>query len=101
MDLLDAVESLFANAVPLTTLPTDPEANLANYEGSKMVRQVPLWQPIYKGMRVIITKNLNKETGYVNGMRATVLGVTGMVSWCAQIRVVASSSITGHRLTAI
>ena len=33
-------------------------------------------QPIYAGMKVVLTKNLNKEIGFVNGMRAEVLSAT-------------------------
>ena len=62
-----AVESLFGDAVPLGVFPTDPESNLANYQGSSIVAETPLEQAIYKGMRIILTKNLNKEVGFVNG----------------------------------
>ena len=31
--------------------------------------------PIYAGMRVVLTKNMNKTIGFVNGMGATVLGM--------------------------
>ena len=71
-----AVENLFADAMPLITLPTDPESNLHNYQNSALVAEVPLMLPIYENMRVVLTKNLNKETGFVNGMRATVLSAT-------------------------
>ena len=67
-----AMESLFHGRDPLVVLPTDPESNLANYRGSKLVREDPLQQPIHLGMRVVLTKNLNKDIGFVNGMRATV-----------------------------
>ena len=60
---------------PLTTLPTDPESNTENYRGSKMTRKDPLESPIYRGARVMLTKNLNKEVGYVNGMGGTVVGI--------------------------
>ena len=68
-----ALDSLFADAAPLTTLPTCPEANVENYVGSKQVREEPLLLHVYEGMRIILTKNLNKLIGFVNGMGATVL----------------------------
>ena len=70
------MENLFADAEPLATLPTDPESNLDNYQGSALVAEVPLMQRIYKDMRIILTKNLNKEIGFVNGMRAVVLSAS-------------------------
>jgi hypothetical protein len=70
-----AVRVLFADQTPLGTFPTDPESNTANYEGSKQVASEPLWLPIFASARVILTKNLNKVVGFVNGMGATVLGI--------------------------
>ena len=67
---------MLTDAMPLATLPTDPESNLDNYQGSALIAEVPLMQRIYKDMRVILTKNLNKEIGFVNGMRAVVLSAT-------------------------
>ena len=68
-----AVRCLFANAVPIAVLPIDPEGNPENYWGSTKWCDVPQEQPIYAGMRIILTKNLHKDVGYVNGMPATVL----------------------------
>ena len=67
-----AVEALFASQAPLCWLPMD-----AGNEETAIPEQVP----IHKGMRVTLTKNLNKRAGFVNGMGATVLGMgqTGMV----------------------
>jgi hypothetical protein len=72
-----AVEGLFYNVIPLWTAPIDPESNTDNYRGSAQIGDVPLMQPIYIGMRIMLTKNLNKEIGFVNGMQATVLGIAG------------------------
>ena len=46
-----------------------------NYEGSRLVRGEPKMQPIYRGMRIVLTKNLHKDVGYVNGMSAEVLDI--------------------------
>ena len=34
----------------------------------------PFKTPVYEGMRITLTRNLNKKVGHVNGMGATVLG---------------------------
>ena len=72
-----ALQVLFpSDAVrPLAVLPTDPESNVDNFYKGKMFAEVPLDVPIYRGAYVILTKNLNKEIGFVNGMGATVLGM--------------------------
>ena len=71
-----AVAALFGDdSVPLAVVPADPESNVENYVGGKMVAEEPLQVPIYKDARVILTKNLNKAVGFVNGMGATVLGM--------------------------
>ena len=70
-----ALQQLFEGTVPITTVPGDPEANPENYRGSKQVDAQPATVPIFVGMRVLLTKNVNKEMDYVNGMGAVVLGV--------------------------
>jgi hypothetical protein len=70
-----AVQVLFHNVMPLAVLPADPESNVSNWYKGNMVAEVPLEVPIYKGAYVILTKNLNKEIGFVNGMGATVIGM--------------------------
>ena len=68
-----ALDCLFPGQCPLARLPTDPESNMGNYIGSRMIGQDPMWTPIHVGARVILTKNLNKITGFVNGMGAKVV----------------------------
>ena len=72
-----ALEAVFAEATPLAVVPADPESNVDNYEHGKKLRDVPAEVPIYIGMKVVLTKNLNKGIGFVNGMAATVLGMDG------------------------
>ena len=67
-----AVEVLFWDHAILACLPSDPESNRANYVGSRMVTHEPLHINIYAGMKVILTKNINKAIGFVNGMGAEV-----------------------------
>ncbi len=70
-----AVETLFGDGPPLAVVPSDPESNVGNYENGKKLRDDPAVAPIYVGMKVILTKNLNKAVGFVNGMGAVVLGL--------------------------
>ena len=72
-----AVQVLFPwpDVHPLAVLPADPESNIENFYKGKMFAEVPLEVPIYKGAYLILTKNLNKAIGFVNGMGATVLGM--------------------------
>ena len=70
-----AVEALFEGGHPVAMVPSDPESNVENYEKGKKVRDEPATIPIYVGMKVILTKNLNKAVGFVNGMGAQVLGM--------------------------
>ena len=72
-----ALEVLFPpdEVYPLAVLPTDPESNVDNFYKGNMVAEVPLDVGIYREAYVILTKNLNKEIGFVNGMGATVLGM--------------------------
>ena len=70
-----AVECLFHDKEPLAVLPTDPESNTDNYERSTMLHHEPLMMQVYEGCRIMLTKNLNKKIGFVNGMGATVLGM--------------------------
>ena len=70
-----AQKSLFSDSTPLAVIPADPESNPYNFHGSRMTRHAPSQLAIFKGMRVILTKNENKKIGFVNGMGATVLGM--------------------------
>ena len=59
----------------LGALDMDWEANPANYEDSgkrKAGVPQPLPQKIYSGMRLHLTRNVNKGMDFVNGMEATV-----------------------------
>ncbi len=58
-------------------IPCDYKANDANYDDKgklkKKVKLAPAEMAIYKGLRVYLTKNLNKKDDFVNGMQATVV----------------------------
>ena len=49
-------------------------ANPRNFRKSQQVTNAPLWLPIFMGMHVVTTRNLNKEIDYVNGMPGVVTG---------------------------
>ena len=60
----------------LAELPTDWETNAENYDKRGQLRKDTAPQPtqleIFRGQRLFLTKNMNKETGFVNGMPCTV-----------------------------
>ncbi|CAE7253627.1 pif1 [Symbiodinium sp. CCMP2592] len=67
-----AMRALFADAEILDRIPCDPQENFENFRGTAQVAAEPFWLPIHEGMRVVITRNTDKENGFVNGMGATV-----------------------------
>ena len=69
-----AVQTLFAESQPLTWVDGDPESNPDNFRGVYQVSSIPMRVPVFKGMRVTLTRNINKHVDYVNGQGATVLG---------------------------
>ncbi|OLP74791.1 hypothetical protein AK812_SmicGene45567 [Symbiodinium microadriaticum] len=71
-----AIEALFGEAQPVCTVPGDPESNTDNYgRGGRLVDCQPAQVPIYLGARVTLTRNVNKELHFVNGMTAEVVDV--------------------------
>ncbi|CAJ1389947.1 unnamed protein product, partial [Effrenium voratum] len=70
-----ATQALFGDSAPLAVVPADPESNEDNYVRGKLVAETPLETPLFAGARVVLTKNLTKTVGFVNGMGATVLGM--------------------------
>ena len=70
-----ALQSLFGERDPIGILPSDPEANPSNYQGTAQIGCEPARVPIHVGMTVMLTKNVNKEMDFVNGMSATVEGL--------------------------
>ena len=57
------------------TVPGDPDANPDNYDRTQRDRNDPLQLPIFLGMKVTLTRNIDKTRDYVNGMEGTVVGV--------------------------
>ena len=75
------VQVLFRNRRQrlLAQVPGDYEDNQENYgEGGKLCTDrapVPAQVPLYRGLRIVLTKNLDKEHHFVNGMGAVVEAV--------------------------
>ena len=59
---------------PIKIVPADPDSNPDNFQGTTQVASVPLELHVHPRMRVTLTKNINKDCDYVNGMGGTVLG---------------------------
>jgi hypothetical protein len=71
-----AVSSFYSEQTPLVRIPADPEANPTNYDGITQVHNLPLPIDIHVGLRLTLTRNINKNIDYVNGMGATVQGAS-------------------------
>ena len=70
------VQALFSGIPPVTLAPGDPRDNWRNYAGfNEMVDAETPWIPIYIGMRLTLTRNLDKDNGFVNGMGCRVVKV--------------------------
>jgi hypothetical protein len=71
-----ALQALHPRKQPLTTLPGTYEDNRDNYIDSVLRtdrRPLPTQVPIYKGMKIYLTKNVRKDDHYINGMLCEVL----------------------------
>ncbi|CAE7336340.1 unnamed protein product [Symbiodinium sp. CCMP2456] len=71
-----ALKALFPHYPPLATLPADVDSNPENYVRGKLKpagELQPSAMPVYKGMKVYLTRNVRKDVDFVNGMEATVL----------------------------
>ena len=76
------------------------ESNVDNYDSfGQLVDCLPLQLPVYVGMRVTPTRNVQKEQNFVNGMRAVVLAVQRssvlVQTYCGD--VIFGSSLRGRR----
>lgn len=62
---------------PLTEIPADYEDNAENFNDQSKLRQdqapVPSRIQVYRGLRVVLTKNLDKQKHFVNGMSCRVI----------------------------
>jgi ATP-dependent exoDNAse (exonuclease V) alpha subunit len=80
----------------LVELPGDIEANAANFDAKgrllKDKKPIPSKVEIRKGLRLHLTKNLDKAGDFVNGMECTVQG------WDAGSRCLRVETVTGKTL---
>jgi ATP-dependent exoDNAse (exonuclease V) alpha subunit len=92
-----AVEALYGRKRPLVILPGDIEANVNNYKDGKLdasgKKLAPADVPIFKGMKLYLTKNVRKSDDYVNGMSCTV------EQWYEAERCLRVKTSTGKQLT--
>ena len=73
-----ALKALFPRHPALVVLPADVDSNPENYdEEGKLLQDAsalkPAQLPLFKGMRVVFTRNVRKDMDYVNGMDGTVV----------------------------
>jgi hypothetical protein len=90
-----ALEAIFRKRSPLAILPGDPEMNPTNYVNGKFRSDTmpePMPVPIFKGMHLYLTKNISKESDFVNGMSCTV------EAYCAASGVLKVRTKTNMRL---
>jgi len=55
-----AISAFFPEQNPLAVVRGDPESNPDNYAGTTMRYNVPSYIPVFPGLRVVLTRNLNK-----------------------------------------
>ena len=92
-----ALSAFFPDLNPVVTLPGDLESNPNNYADGKFLTDPTklrsLQIPIYIGMEVFFTRNVNKDIDYVNGMKAQVIG------WNAESKGLHLVTATGKYVT--
>lgn len=91
-----AVKALYGKAKSLIILPGDVESNPDNYHEDGTLKSgnecVPLPVPCHAGMKLLLTKNVDKDRDYVNGMEVEI------ETFDAHIQALVVLSRTGHRL---
>ena len=96
-----AAKVLVGKRKVLATLPGDYEANVDNYEGGKLIagrRPAPSKIDIREGLRLHLTRNLDKEADFVNGMECVVKSWDAR-SHCLEVETVTKKRIAVHQYT--
>ena len=91
-----AMQAKFPKRTAVATINGDVESNPANYIAGKLKAAedlVPTVVHLHIGMRVYLTRNVQKNIDYVNGMLAVV------EAWDAAANAVRVGTATGHRVT--
>ena len=70
-----AVTAFFHGIDAAGRVPADPDSNLDNFNGQEYVSYAPSYIDIYIGMRLSLTRNLDKRNDHVNGMSCVVEAV--------------------------
>ena len=86
-----AVTAIFGHADPVRVVPGDPESNTSNYRRGRLVDCEPARVPIYIGARITLTRNIDKENHFVNGMSAEVVAVRQQ---CVVVRTKVGNIVT-------
>jgi hypothetical protein len=87
---------------PIGKVLFDYEANLENYDAGtnklKAGRLQGAETEVYEGMRIFLTKNMDKEHDFVNGMAATVVAYDAR-SKCLEVLTRTEQRLTGHMVS--
>ena len=89
-----ALQGLFPRYPPKACIDADVESNPDNYVGGQrkaLEALVPTKLEVHIGMQIYFTRNVRKDTDFVNGMRGRVLG------WDAAAKALRVETATGHR----
>ncbi|CAE7622236.1 Pif1 [Symbiodinium microadriaticum] len=70
-----AVSAFFEGVEPVAWIPADPDSNAENFRGRDCVSFAPNQIAIHIGMRLSLTRNINKGKDHVNGMSCIVEAV--------------------------
>ena len=90
------------NKTALGTLPLDYEMNEANFDQSgklkPKIKLEPAMTDLYEGQRIFLTRNLDKDNGFVNGMPATIQSYDP-ASKCLQVLTKLGKTLAVHPRT--
>ena len=96
------VRAEYGKRPPMATLPTEYDANSDNYDKNGKLRQdrrpKPKMAPTHRGMRAHLTRNLDKEHDFVNGMEAT-LEDYDQESECLRVRTKTGKVLAAYKHT--
>ena len=98
-----AMEAFFEHRhkVPLGQALFDYESNLENYDEKNQLKTGRLQgavSEVYQGMRIFLTKNVDKEHDFVNGMSAMVLDYDP-ASKCLEVETRTKQHLAVHMMT--
>ena len=89
------VRNIFGHRAPLAVLPGEPDTNLNNFHGSQQISWHPSELLIFEGVRVTITRNIDKNKHFINGVSGVV---TCMRRHGVEIELPDGRPLTIHRV---